>query len=165
MEVRMDIDGLSNLTLESLITQHRDRFQLRYANEQDLSVLTTTDASPADGRAVKNSFTDWIFITFEDAQKDKREVILTSVRPTGFTGTSPVDHFNREQGWVVTRSGSLYFLDGPAGAVPTDAARILFIAGLFNSWGIGNLSACRKSLFRSAKDLILALLSRVVRAR
>ena len=133
----MDIDGLSNLTLESLITQNRDRFQLRYSNEQDLGVLTTTDASPADGRAVKNIFTDWVFITFEDAQKEKREVILTGVRPTGFTGTSPVDYFNHEQGWVVTRSGSLYLLDGPTGAVPMDTARILFVAGLFNFWGIG----------------------------
>ncbi|OEJ67381.1 hypothetical protein [Magnetovibrio blakemorei] len=133
----MILNDLIKLTLETLISQHRDRFDLSYSNDRDLEGLLCIGSSPADGRIVKNILTNWVFITFSDNQLVEREVILTGAGQSGHFATSPVVHYNREQSWVVTRNGSLYLLNGPVGEIPFDTSRVMFVAGLFNFWGIG----------------------------
>ncbi|MEG3619822.1 hypothetical protein V5T82_15255 [Magnetovibrio sp. PR-2] len=135
----MNFEDLENLTLETLITRHRQRFDLRYSIQSDLKSVECDSSDPADGRVVKDEFVSWVFITFEDREQNISQVILTGVRPDGYVGTSPVVHYNREQGWVVTQSGSFYMLSGAAGEVPSDISRVMFIAGLFNAWGIGQV--------------------------
>ncbi|MEG3619494.1 hypothetical protein V5T82_13585 [Magnetovibrio sp. PR-2] len=135
----MNFEDLENLKLETLISRHRSRFDLRYSKESDIKGVECDSSDPADGRMVKDEFVSWVFITFEDREQNISQVILTGVRSDGYTGTSPVINYNREQGWVVTQSGSLYMLNGPAGEVPADISRVMFIAGLFNMWGIGQV--------------------------
>ena len=133
----MKLENLKDLTLESLITRHRDRFDLRYSTDQDLHSLTRDGGTHADGKAVKNTLVQHVLITLQDNQSPDSVTFLTGIRPGGFIMTSPVVHLNTKQGWVITRNGSLYLLDGPSGVVPMDLSCVMVVAGIFNSWGIG----------------------------
>lgn len=126
-----------DLTLESLITRHRDRFDLRYSTEADLHSLICDGGTRADGKAIKNTLTQCVLITLEDTQMKDSNTFLTGIRPGGFIMTSPVVHLNVEQGWAITRSGSLYLLDGSPGDIPMDLSCVMIVAGIFNSWRIG----------------------------
>lgn len=125
------------LTLESLITQHRDRFNLRYSTDQDLHYLTCDSGVRADGMAIKNTLSQHVLITLQDNKKPENVTFLTGMRPGGFIMTSPVVQLNVKQGWAITKSGSLYLLEGPSGNIPMDLSCVMIVAGIFNSWGIG----------------------------
>ena len=88
----MDIKELENLTLETLITLHRDRFDLRYASQSDLNRITTSDAHMSDGRAINDSLSDWALIPLEDFQHHDVMTFLTGTQACGYTMTSAVRH-------------------------------------------------------------------------
>ena len=125
------------MTLETLISLHRDRFELRYSTDKDLLPLICGGGSRADGMAVTNALKNYVLVTLEDNQQPDNVTFLTGVRPGGFIMTSPVVYLNLKQGWAITKSGSLYLLDGPAGNTPMDLSCVMVVAGIFNSWGIG----------------------------
>lgn len=133
----MKLEDLEGMTLETLITRHRDRFDLRYSTDQDVHSLICDGGSRADGMAVTNTLYGHVLITLKDSHRPDNVTFLTGVRPGGFIMTSPVVHLNLEQGWAITKSGSLYLLDGRSGDIPMDFEHVLAVAGIFNSWGIG----------------------------
>lgn len=135
----MKLKDLEGLTLETLITLHRDRFELRYSNDQDLQPLICESGTRTDGKAVKNTLVQHVLITLQDNKSLDSLTFLTGIRPGGFIMTSPVVYLNTKQGWAITKSGSLYLIDGPSGEIPLDLSCVMTVAGIFNSWGTGQL--------------------------
>lgn len=121
--------------LERLITRERDRFDLRYATEEDLVPLSVSRV----GNAIKAEITDWCFITLEDNQKGKN-VFLNGIKDSSIvTMTSAVVGINGARNLVFTHSGSTYYLNGPGAELPLSMSRVATIAGLFNQMGAGQI--------------------------
>ena len=70
MEMKMKLEDLENVTLETLITRHRDRFDLRYSTDQDLHSLTCESGTQAGGKAIKNTLVQHVLTatTFASSQ-------------------------------------------------------------------------------------------------
>lgn len=121
--------------LEGLITRGRDRFDLRYATEDDFAPLSV----PKVGNVVKAEISDWCFITLEDSKAGISCVMLNGIKDGGITTmTSCVVGINAGRNFVFTRSGSTYLLTGPGADLPLDTSRVAAIAGLFNEMGVGS---------------------------
>ena len=132
----MNLEDLENVTLETLITRHRDRFELRYSTPEDLFPFQCDRV----GNAVKAEIREWRFVTLADNApgKEGANTFLTGVKD-GFTVTmtSAVVGYNKQRGFVFTQSGSLYFLTGPEALIPLDTRRTLAVAWTLNEWGVG----------------------------
>ena len=119
--------------LERLITRERDRFDLRYATEEDITPLSVARV----GNVVKAEIENWCFITLEDKRKGN-VVLLNGVKNDGIvTMTSGVVGINHGLSFVFTQSGSTYFLSGPGAELPLNTFRVASIAGFFNQSGVG----------------------------
>lgn len=135
----MSDDGTFTLqkmfTLESLITNHRERFELRYSKDDDLKSLYTNQTADS----VKAEVREWRFITMEDNHVVAGVVcFLTGIKEQHtMTMTSRVVAYNVNNRFVFTQSGSIYYLDGDQANIPLSAARIVSITATFNVWGVG----------------------------
>ena len=123
-------------TLENLITKNRDRFELRYSTPEDLMPLHCDRV----GDEVKAEICEWKFVILEDKAvgKEDSKTFLTGVKEAfTVTMTSAVVGYNKEQGFVFTQSGSLYYLSGPEAQIPLEGRRMLAVAWTMHRWGVG----------------------------
>lgn len=121
--------------LESLITKHRDRFELRYSKDDDLQHLYTDQTADS----VKAEVREWRFISLEDKHIDDGVIcFLTGMKEQHTaTMTSRVVAYNAQNRFVFTHSGSVYYLEGDEANIPLSVLRVATVAATFNSWGVG----------------------------
>ena len=124
------------LKLENLITLHRDRFELRYSVDQDFDDIR----GKIDEGALKAELSDWAFITLSEQHPEEKAVVfLTGCQDGGMPiMTSYAQIIDFEMMLVRTKSGSLYRL-GDRAVTPLSAGRVATIAGVFNTWGMGQI--------------------------
>jgi len=122
-------------TLENLIANHRERFELRYSNDDDFKSLCTNKTADS----VKAEIREWRFITMLDHHlADSTVCFLTGIKAQHtMTMTSSVVAYNANNRFVFTQTGSVYYLDGDQEDIPLSVPRIISIAATFNLWGVG----------------------------
>lgn len=132
-------------TLESLITNHRERFELRYSKDDDLKSLYKNQTADS----VKAEVREWRFITMEDNHVGAGAVcFLTGIKEQHtMTMTSRVVAYNTNNSFVFTQSGSVYYLDGDQANIPLSVPRIVSIAATFNEWGVGQTLGMPSAFF------------------
>ena len=131
---KYDLNDIEKLRIDTLISKHRDRFDLRVAASEDLSDLTNETVGEG---VVKNRLKDWCFIQFRDAQRDESYVFLIGLSVEDHTNwcTSQVIATDLQQGYVRTKSGSLYELIDEPVSQPS-LQLVMHVAATFRSWGM-----------------------------
>lgn len=128
------LDALESLipsSLDEVIRRNRDRARLYFSTPEELAALAACSDS-VFGRHIKGVLRDWTLVTLNIV--DKPGVILlgynTTVGQTWATSLVTGIAGNR----VLTRSGSLYQLDGPS----SDDPDLLHLCAQIWNWGLGN---------------------------